>query len=88
MNRERLQKLAGIITEAEQLTPNKPGDQRSSAIKSIEKDLQDQSANFSFIKDVKKTEDLFNIIVSKLDPKFLQSSQFKSFIKKFALKYQ
>jgi hypothetical protein len=88
MNKERFQQLAGIITEIERPTSTIPGEKKSSAITSIEKDLQDQTANFALIKDVKKVEDLFNIIVVKLDPKFLQSSQFKTFIRNFALKYK
>ncbi len=86
MNKERLQKLAGIITEAEQ--PTATGVRQSSVVTAIQKDLQDQTANFELIRDSKKVQELFNIVVSKLDPKFLESSQFKTFIRNFYNTYK
>jgi len=86
MNKERFQKLAGIITEAEQLAS--PETQKASAVTAIEKDLKDQTANFQLIKDTKKVQELFNIVISKLDPKFLESTQFKTFVRDFYNRYK
>jgi len=86
MNKERLQKLAGIITEAEQSVA--PEQKKASAVTAIEKDLQDQTANFELIRDSRKAQQLFSIVINKLDPKFLESTQFKTFVRDFYNRYK
>lgn len=86
MNKERFQKLAGIITEAEQATVA-PKVKPSSVVTAIGKDLEDQRANFELINNQEKAQQLFNLIITKLDPKFLETQHFKRIIKSLYDKY-
>jgi len=79
----RFQKLAGI-REEETPQPVK----QDSSVTTISKDLEDQVSSFKNISTKEKMEQLLDALVSKLDPKFKESSQFKQSILSFYKKYK
>lgn len=80
--KERFQELAGITEEP----LVKPQSKQDSSIATISKDLEDQKNNFNLINNKQKMEQLLDMIVSRLDPKFKESSQFKQAVLSFYTK--
>ncbi len=82
--KDRFQQLAGI-KEAETAQPQIKQD---TSVATITKDLNDQSGNFKNINNQAKMEQLLDALVSKLDPKFKESSAFKQSVIAFYNKYK
>jgi len=80
--KERFQELAGITEEP----LVKPQSKQDSSVATISKDLEDQKNNFNLINNKQKMEQLLDMIVSRLDPKFKESSQFKQAVLSFYTK--
>jgi hypothetical protein len=61
---------------------------QATGVTTISKDLNDQASNFKSINNKEKLAQLLDAIVSKLDPKFTQSSLFKVAVREFYNKYK
>lgn len=85
--KERFQELAGI-KEVETQSPNNAPVKQDISIKTISKDLEDQKNNFNLVNNKQKMEQLLDMIISRLDPKFKESSAFKQAILSFYSKYK
>tara|TARA_R110002167_G_scaffold345004_1_gene554627 strand:- start:35 stop:679 length:645 start_codon:yes stop_codon:yes gene_type:complete len=81
--RNRFQKLAGIkeVENSQQV-------KQDSSVTTISKDLDDQTSSFKNITTKEKMEQLLDAVVSKLDPKFKESSAFKQAVLLFFKKYK
>tara|TARA_R110001606_G_scaffold269870_1_gene418374 strand:+ start:69 stop:713 length:645 start_codon:yes stop_codon:yes gene_type:complete len=81
--KNRFQKLAGIkeVENSQQV-------KQDSSVTTISKDLDDQTSSFKNITTKEKMEQLLDAVVSKLDPKFKESSAFKQAVLLFFKKYK
>ena len=77
--KNRFQKLAGIKEEEIK---------QDSSVTTISKDLDDQTSSFKNITTKEKMEQLLDAVVSKLDPKFKESSAFRQAVLLFFKKYK
>ena len=85
--KNRFQHLAGI-KEAEATQPSKPQVKQDSSVTNIANDLKDQGGNFQRVNSLQKLTQLMDLMVSKLDPKFKESQQFKTAVRNFYNKYK
>jgi Cft2 family RNA processing exonuclease len=83
-NMEKQVKKSTRIKEEISSTPVK----QASGITTISKDLNDQASNFRTINNKEKMAQLLDALISKLDPKFVQSSLFKVAVREFYNKYK
>ena len=81
--KDRFQKLAGIKEEEAAPTTKQAMD-----VTAISKDLEDRESNFKNINTKDKMIQLLDTIVSKLDPKFAESTNFKAAILAFYNKHK
>ena len=81
--KDRFQKLAGIKEEEAAPTTKQAMD-----VTAISKDLEDRESNFKNINTKDKMVQLLDTIVSKLDPKFAESTNFKAAILAFYNKHK
>ena len=81
--KERFQKLAGI--KEEEVAPIT---KQAVDVTAISKDLEDRESNFKNINTKDKMIQLLDTIVSKLDPKFAESTNFKAAILAFYNKHK
>lgn len=81
--KDRFQKLAGIKEEEAAPTTKQALD-----VTAISKDLEDRESNFKNINTKDKMIQLLDTIVSKLDPKFAESTNFKAAILAFYNKHK
>jgi hypothetical protein len=82
--KDRFQQLAGI----KEVETAQPQIKQDTSVATITKDLNDQSGNFKNINNQAKMEQLLDALVSKLDPKFKESSAFKQSVIAFYNKYK
>ena len=82
--KDRFQKLAGIKEEEAAPTTTK----QALDVTAISKDLEDRESNFKNINTKDKMIQLLDTIVSKLDPKFAESTNFKAAILAFYNKHK
>ena len=81
--KDRFQKLAGIKEEEAA-----PITKQAMDVTAISKDLEDRESNFKNINTKDKMVQLLDTIVSKLDPKFAESTNFKAAILAFYNKHK
>ena len=81
--KDRFQKLAGIKEEEAA-----PITKQAMDVTAISKDLEDRESNFKNINTKDKMIQLLDTIVSKLDPKFAESTNFKAAILAFYNKHK
>ena len=84
--KDRFQQLAGI--KEEEVKPAQPQVKQDSSVTSIANDLKDQGGNFQRVNTLQKLTQLMDFMVSKLDPKFKESQQFKTAVRNFYNKYK
>jgi hypothetical protein len=85
--KDRFQKLAGIKEETATPTTTTTTKQTMD-VTAISKDLEDRESNFKNINTKDKMVQLLDTIVSKLDPKFAESTNFKAAILAFYNKHK
>jgi len=78
--------IAGIRENT--MKPTQPQAKQDSSITSIANDLKDQGGNFQRVNTLQKLTQLMDLMVSKLDPKFKESQQFKTAVRNFYNKYK
>ena len=84
--KDRFQQLAGI--KEEEVKPAQPQVKQDSSITSIANALKNQGGNFQRVNTLQKVTQLMDLMVSKLDPKFKESQQFKTAVRNFYNKYK
>ena len=85
--KDRFQHLAGI-KKVESAQPAQPQVKQDSSVTNIANDLKDQGGNFQRVNSPQKLTQLMDMMVSKLDPKFKESQQFKTAVRDFYNKYK
>jgi hypothetical protein len=86
--KDRFQKLAGIKEETATPTTTTTTTKQTMDVTAISKDLEDRESNFKNINTKDKMVQLLDTIVSKLDPKFAESTNFKAAILAFYNKHK